>query len=142
MILVIHKFWKQCKNSFANCQSALQIANCKWLILNIVFLFQMTILRWVTFLLGSLTVTNTILLFWISFFLSFGNSDHLVSVSIDFPSNSELDHPFHFIAFGYSLADWNDLCDRLRDIQLIIWYDLNSVLLLLQVNFVSAFRLE
>ena len=121
----------------ANCK--LQMANS-----NIVFLFQMTILRWVTFLLGSLTVTNTILTnpFWISFFLSFGNSDHLVSVSIDFPSNSELDHPFHFIAFGYSLVDWNDLCDRLRDIQLIIWYDLNSVFLLLQVNFVSAFRLE
>ena len=104
----------------ANCK--LQMANS-----NIVFLFQMTILRWVTFLLGSLTVTNTILLFWISFFLSFGNSDHLVSVSIDFPSNSELDHPFHFIAFGYSLADWNDLCDRLRDIQLIIWYDLKPL---------------
>ena len=35
----------------------------------IVFLSQMTLLRWLTFLLGSLTVILTVLLFWISFFL-------------------------------------------------------------------------
>ena len=32
-------------------------------------LTQMTLLRWLTFLLGSLTVTLTVLLFWIHFFL-------------------------------------------------------------------------
>ena len=35
----------------------------------IIFLSQMTLLRWLTFLLGTLTVTFTVLLFWISFFL-------------------------------------------------------------------------
>ena len=33
------------------------------------FIFQMTLLRWLTFLLGLLTVTLTILLFWIYLFL-------------------------------------------------------------------------
>ena len=35
----------------------------------IIFLSQMTLLRWLTFLLGSQTVILTVLLFWISFFL-------------------------------------------------------------------------
>ena len=44
------------------------------------------------------------------------NSDHVVaSVSIDFPSNSKRDAPFHRIAYDYSLADWDDNCDHLRD---------------------------
>ena len=52
-----------------------------------------------------------------------GNSDHVVvSVSIDFPINSKQDTP------------WDKLSDKLRS--------LNSVLLLLLVNFVSGFRLE
>ena len=35
-----------------------------------------------------------------------GNSDHVVvSVSIDFPSNSKRDALFHRIAYGYSRAD-------------------------------------
>ena len=33
------------------------------------FLSQMTLFRWLTFLLGFLTVTLTVLLYWISFFL-------------------------------------------------------------------------
>ena len=34
------------------------------------------------------------------------NSDHVVvSVSIDFPSNSKRDAPFHCIAYDYSCAD-------------------------------------
>ena len=46
-----------------------------------------------------------------------GNSDHVVvSVSIDFPSNSERDAPFHCIAYDYSCADWDGLCDHLRDV--------------------------
>ena len=45
-----------------------------------------------------------------------GNSDHVVvSVSIDFPSNSQQDALFHCIAYGYSCADWDGLCDHLRD---------------------------
>ena len=43
------------------------------------------------------------------------NSDHVVvSVSIDFPSNSQRDAPFHRIAYGYFRADWDCLCDYLR----------------------------
>ena len=34
-----------------------------------------------------------------------GNSDHVVSVSIDFPTNSQRDVPFHRIAYDYSCAD-------------------------------------
>ena len=38
-----------------------------------------------------------------------GNSDHfVVSVSIDFPTNSQQDAPFHRIAYDYSHADWDD----------------------------------
>ena len=46
-----------------------------------------------------------------------GNSDHVVvSVSIDFPSNSQQDAPFHHIAYDYSCAYWDGLCDHLRDV--------------------------
>ena len=42
-------------------------------------------------------------------FPSMGNSDHVVvSVSIDFPSNSQRD------AYDYSRAEWDGLCDHLR----------------------------
>ena len=35
-----------------------------------------------------------------------GNSNYVVvSVSIDFPSNSKRDAPFHLIAYDYSRAD-------------------------------------
>ena len=45
------------------------------------------------------------------------NSDHvLVSVSIDFPTNSQQDAPFHRIAYDYSHADWDGLRDHLRDV--------------------------
>ena len=50
-------------------------------------------------------------------FPSLGNSDHvLVSVSIDFPSNSQRDALFHHIAYDYSHADWDSLHDHLRDV--------------------------
>ena len=43
-----------------------------------------------------------------------GNSDHVVvSVSIDFPSNSQRDAPFHRIVYDCSCADWNGLHDHL-----------------------------
>ena len=46
-----------------------------------------------------------------------GNSDHVVvSVSIDFPSNSKRDAPFHRIVYGYSRADWDGLRDHLKDV--------------------------
>ena len=45
-----------------------------------------------------------------------GNSDHVVvSVSIDFPSYSQCDAPFHCIAYNYSCADWDGFPDHLRD---------------------------
>ena len=50
-------------------------------------------------------------------FPSLGNSDHVVvSVSIDFPSNSQWDAPF-----DYSRADWKGLHDNLRDVP---WEDI------------------
>ena len=53
---------------------------------------------------------------------SLGNSDRVVvSVSIDFPSNSPWDAPFHCIAYDYSRADLDDLGDHLRDIS---WEDI------------------
>ena len=46
-----------------------------------------------------------------------GNSDHvIVSVSSDFPSNSQRDALFHHIAYDYSRADWDGLHDHLRDV--------------------------
>ena len=47
-----------------------------------------------------------------------GNSVHVVSVFIDFPSNSQWDALFHRIAYDYSRADWDGLCDHLRDVPL------------------------
>ena len=93
----------------------------------------MTLLRWLTFLLGSQTVILTVLLFWIYLFLDASicsttafpplrNSNHVVvSVSIDFPTNSQQDAPFHRIAYDYSRADWDGLCDHLRDVP---WEDI------------------
>ena len=64
-----------------------------------------------------------------------GNSDHvLVSVSIDFSINSKQDALSHRITYDYSSFDWNDLHDG--------WISLNSVLLMLLVNFVAGLRLE
>ena len=73
-------------------------------------------------------------------FPQLGNSDHVVSVSIDFPSNSQRDAPFHRIAYDYSRADWDGLRDHLEMFHGRI--SLNLVLLLLLANFVSGFRLE
>ena len=73
-------------------------------------------------------------------FSPLGNSDVLVTVSIDSPSNSQQDLPFHRIVYNYSCADWDGLRDHFRDVP---WKDiLSAVLLLLLVNFVSGFRLE
>ena len=51
-----------------------------------------------------------------------GTSDHfVVSVSVDFPLNSKWDALFHRIPYDYSPADWDGLCDHLRDIP---WEDI------------------
>ena len=51
-----------------------------------------------------------------------GNADHVfVSVSSNFPSNSQQDALFHCIAYYYSCADWDGLCDHLRDVP---WEDI------------------
>ena len=89
----------------------------------IILLSQMALLRWLTFLLGSQSVTLKVLVFWIYSFLlllvlvpPFGNSDHIVvSVSIDFPSSSQQDALLHCIAYGYSCADWEGLRDHLTN---------------------------
>ena len=51
-----------------------------------------------------------------------GNFDHVVvSVSIDFPTNSKQDTLFHRVAYDYSRADWDGLRDHLRDVP---WKDI------------------
>ena len=50
-------------------------------------------------------------------FLTLGDSDQVAfSDSIDFPSNSKRDAPFHCIAYDYSRNDCDILCDHLRDV--------------------------
>ena len=86
----------------------------------IIFLFQMTILRWLTFL--DLFISSDASICSTMAFPPLGNSDHVVvSVSIDFPTNSQQDAPFHRIAYDYSRADWDGLCDHLRDVP---WEDI------------------
>ena len=89
----------------------------------------MTWLRGLTFLLGSLTATLTVQFFWIYFYLLMLEfvlqwiSLHweilimfVVSVSIDFPSNSTQDALFHHIAYDFFRADWDGLCEHLRNV--------------------------
>ena len=45
-----------------------------------------------------------------------GSDQIIVSVSIDFLSNSKGDATFHRILYDYSRADWGGLCDHLRHI--------------------------
>ena len=114
----------------------------------IIFLSQMTLHRWSTFVLGSMTVILKVLLLWICLFLlmlvfvlttafpPFGNSDHVVvSVSIDFPINSKRNALSHCIAYDYSCADWDGLCNHLRDVS---WEDIFKLSVGL-VNFVSIY---
>ena len=69
-------------------------------------------------------------------------SDHVVvSVSIDLPSTSKLDAPFHCIAYDYSHANWDSFHDHLRDDPCEDIFKAQSFCMLL-VNFASGFRLE
>ena len=45
-----------------------------------------------------------------------GNSGHVVSVSIAFPSYSQRDAPFYCIVYHYSRADWDALHDHFKDV--------------------------
>ena len=55
-------------------------------------------------------------------FPPFANSDHVVlSVAIEFPLKSQQDALFHRTVYGYSHADWDSLCDHLRDVP---WEDI------------------
>ena len=47
---------------------------------------------------------------------SYAEAYVFVSVSINFPLNSQRDAPFHRIAYYYSRADWDGLLDHLRDV--------------------------
>ena len=81
------------------------------------YFFQTTLLRWLTVLYPDLRQS----LFFLSTmaFPPLRNSDHVVvSVSIDFPTNSQQDAPFHRIAYDYSRANWDGLRDHLRDVPL------------------------
>ena len=50
-------------------------------------------------------------------FRPLGNSDHVVvSVSNDFPTNSQRDVQFYCIAYDYSCADCDGLGDHLSDV--------------------------
>ena len=93
----------------------------------------MTLLRWLTFVLESQTDSHssTLLDLFISSdasiysptaFPPLVNSDHVVvSVFINFPSNSQRNALFHRIAYDYSCADWDGLRDHLRDVP---WEDI------------------
>ena len=90
----------------------------------------MALLRWLTFpdcdshshaLLGLFPCSEASICSTMAF-SPLGNSDHVVvSVSIDFPSNSQRDAPFHRIAYDYSRTDWDGLRDHLRDLP---WEDI------------------
>ena len=96
----------------------------------------MNLLRWLTFLLRSLTVTPSRALLDLLLssdpsicstmaLLPLGNSDHVViSVFIDFSINSKQNAPFHCIAYDYSYADWDALREHLRD---VLWEDIFKI---------------
>ena len=104
----------------------------------------MTLLSWLTFPLGSVTVTLTVLFFFIYFQLLIllfvlqrlsllWNSDQVVAlVSTDFPAKSKTK--------DFSVADWERLHGHLR---VVPWEDIFKIgASVLLVNFVNRFRLE
>ena len=88
----------------------------------------MTLLRWLTFLLRShtdfhipalldLLISSDAGICSTMVFPPLGNSDHVVvSVSIDFPLNSQQGDSFYCIAYEYSRAYWDGLGGHLRDV--------------------------
>ena len=69
----------------------------------------------------DLSLSSDTSIFFTMVFPPLGNSDHVVSVSIGFLSNSKQDALFHCIAYDYSCADWDGLHDHLRDVP---WEDI------------------
>ena len=118
-----------------------------------IFLSQMTLLRWLTFILGSQTVILTVLLFWIYlFFLALIfvlqwlslQWEILIMLLSQFPLTFHQIHNGmpHFIALLKTVIM---LIGMAFVIILKMFHErisLNSVLLLLLMNFVSGFRLE
>ena len=112
---------------------------------------KMTLLKWLTFLFGSLTVSLTspaLLDLFISSdtsicsrmaFPPFWSYDHVVhSVSMDFSSNSKQDALFHCVAWLFLCWSGQSLWLFKRCSGKIL---LNFLPLLLVANFVSGFRL-
>ena len=98
----------------------------------VIIFFVTTLLVWIYF-------------FWLwylfySGFPSLGNFDHVVSVSINFPSKSERDAHFNRTAYEYSCADWDDFRDHLRNVPWDCIF--KFLLLLLLLNFVNGSTLE
>ena len=99
----------------------------------LIFVSQVNLLGLLTFLLRPLTDCYSPALLDLFFssdasicstiaFPPVGTSDHIVvSISIDFPSDSKRDASFHHIAYNYFCADWDGLCDHLRDVP---WEDI------------------
>ena len=118
----------------------------------ICFLSHMTLLRWLTFQLWSQTVILTVLLFWIYFFLLtlvfvlqwLSLHCEILIMLFQFPLT------FHHIHNGmpYFMALLITILVLIGMVFLIFWQmfhgriSLNSLLLLLLVNFMSGFRLE
>ena len=67
------------------------------------------------------------------------NSDHVVvTFSIYLSSNSQRHAPIHRIAYEYSRADWNGLCNHLRS---VLWEDIFKLSASAAFSdFVSGFR--
>ena len=94
------------------------------------FLSHMTLLRWLTFSLGSLAVTLRGLFFWISFFFSdtstcskmtFPHWETLIMLLSQFTLNFCQSHkrmPSFTAYLDYSCVDWVGLHHHLRDVPL------------------------
>ena len=68
------------------------------------------------------------------------NSDVAVLVSTDFPSYSQHDTLFHRFACDYSRADWDGLCDHLRDVPWEVIFKLSASSA--ASEFCESFKLE
>ena len=101
----------------------------------IIFVSQMTLLIWLTFLLGSQTVILIVLPFWIYLFLLtlvfvlqwLSLRWEILIMLFQFPLTSQLIHNrmyHHHIAYDYSCTDWDGLCDHLRDVP---WEDIFKI---------------
>ena len=95
----------------------------------IIFLSQATLLRWLIFLLGSRTVILTVLLFWIYFFLA------SICSTMAFPPLRNSDHVVVSVLILVLIGTVFVIIREMFHGRI----SLNSVLLLLLVNFVSGF---